>query len=74
MTIRARKKNEKIVIDLNGPDGNAFVLIGIVLDTFRRAGAPEMGRDIVEEMKKGDYENLLQVFDRYLGDYFDLVR
>jgi hypothetical protein len=48
--------------------------MGVVLNTFRRSGAPELGESIVEEMQKGDYEHLLKTFDLYLGDHFDIVR
>lgn len=77
MTIRKRNKSDskkKIVIDLSGPQGNAFYLIGVVKQTFRRSGARELGDQIAEEMMKGDYEHLLKTFDLYLGNHFDLVR
>ena len=77
ITIRKRNKSDskkKIVIDLNGPQGNAFYLIGVVKQTFRRSGASELGDQIAEEMMKGDYEHLLKTFDLYLGNHFDLVR
>jgi hypothetical protein len=32
------------------------------------------GDQIVSEMKSGNYENLVQVFDRYFGDYVILER
>ena len=72
-----RKKTKSrglIVIDLTGPEGNAFYLMSIVKNTFNRSGAPELGASIVEEMKKGDYEHLLKVFDMYLGDHYILER
>ncbi len=72
-----RKKTKTrglIVIDLTGPEGNAFYLMSIVKNTFNRSGAPELGASIVEEMKKGDYEHLLKVFDMYLGDHYILER
>jgi hypothetical protein len=72
--IRNKRKNEKPLIDLSGPQGNAFYLMGVVLNTFRRSGAPELGESIVDEMQKGDYEHLLKTFDLYLGDHFDIVR
>lgn len=72
--IRNKRKNEKPLIDLSGPQGNAFYLMGVVLNTFHRSGAPELGESIVEEMQKGDYEHLLKTFDLYLGDHFDIVR
>jgi hypothetical protein len=65
---------KKQVIDLSGPDGNAFYLMAVVDKTFRQSGAPELGKQIVEEMKKGDYEHLLKTFELYLGDHFKLVR
>lgn len=72
-----RKKSKSrgpIVIDLTGPEGNAFYLLGIVRSTFARSGAPELGESICEEMMKGDYEHLLKTFDLYLGDHFILER
>jgi hypothetical protein len=32
------------------------------------------GASIIEEMKSGDYENLVEVFDKYFGDYVILER
>lgn len=66
------EKTTRIEIDLTGPDGNAFVLIGM-------AGkfAKQLGLDINvirTEMMKGDYENLLNVFEKYFGEYVTLYR
>lgn len=61
-----------IVIDLTGPDGNAFVLMG-----YAKGYARQLGMDpnsIIKEMMSGDYENLLKVFDGYFGDYVILER
>ena len=65
---------KKQVIDLSGPEGNAFYLMAVVKKTFRRSGASELGDDIVKEMQQGDYEHLLKTFELYLGDHFKLVR
>ena len=70
-----RNKKEKkgpIVIDLTGPDGNAFVLMG-----YAKRFAKQLDLDadvIIKEMKAGDYENLLQVFDNYFGSFVILER
>jgi hypothetical protein len=32
------------------------------------------GNKVVEEMKSGDYENLIKVFDSYFGDFVILER
>ena len=71
MTIRAKQLKE-IVIDLTGPDGNAFALMGYAK---RFAGQLNMNsKDIINEMMSGDYENLVQVFDKYFGDFVVLER
>ena len=47
-------------VDLTGPDGNAFALIGMVYEICE-----EIDRNpnrIVRDMKSGDYENLVEVF------------
>ena len=74
MTIRKKQKTDKVVIDLTGPQGNAFYLIGVVKSIFRRSGAPELGDKIIEEMTSGDYEHLVETFDKYLGNQFILER
>jgi hypothetical protein len=73
--IRKKQKNSgRIVIDLTGPQGNAFYLISVVQSTYDRAGVPKLGESIIKEMQSGDYENLLKTFDLYLGDHFILER
>ena len=60
------------VIDLTGPQGNAFFLMGQAGRYARDLGLN--GDTIIDEMKSGDYENLVAVFDRYFGDYVILER
>jgi hypothetical protein len=60
------------VIDLTGPEGNAFFLMGQANRFARDLGLD--GDTIINEMKSGNYENLVQVFDRYFGDYVILER
>jgi hypothetical protein len=60
------------VIDLTGPQGNAFFLMGQANRFARDLGLD--GDTIINEMKSGNYENLVQVFDRYFGDYVILER
>ena len=74
MTIRKKTNKERPLIDLTGPQGNAFYLIAVVEKTFRQSGAPDLGKSIIEEMKNGDYEHLVKTFDLYLGEHFDIVR
>ena len=66
------KQVSKPVIDLTGPEGNAWALMG-----YARKFARELGKDdkkIIDEMMSGDYENLVAVFDREFGEYVILER
>ena len=73
-----RKKEERtgpIVIDLTGPQGNAFALLGIAQDFGKQLGwDPKKRGEINTEMISGDYEHLLQVFDREFGTFVILER
>jgi len=70
--IRTKQAPKEIVIDLTGPDGNAFTLIATARDFARKIGKD--GEAIVEEMMAGDYEHLLFVFDREFGSFVILER
>ena len=75
MIVDERPVNSKIKIDLRGPDGNAFVLLGITWQILRAIGYTESAVDeVLREMKSGDYENLLQVMDREVGEYVVMYR
>ena len=61
-----------VVIDLTGPDGNAFALMG-----YAKRFAKQLNLDsnkIISDMTSGDYENLIQVFDDNFGDFVILER
>lgn len=70
--IRTKQPQSEIVIDLTGPEGNAFSLMATAVDLARRMGKDD--KAIREEMMAGDYEHLLSVFDREFGDYVILER
>ncbi len=70
-----REKKEKVgrvIIDLTGPEGNAFVLLGYASSYCKQLGWD--AEPILEEMKSSDYENLIRVFDRHFGDFIILER
>jgi len=67
-----RQRPKQIIIDLTGPDGNAFALLGYA-DRF----AKQLDLDSVTikaEMMNGDYENLIKVFDEWFGHFVILER
>ena len=70
--IRDKVNSGPVVIDLTGPDGNAFALMA-----YARMFAKQLGIDsekIIHEMMRGDYQNLVNVFDGYFGDYVILEK
>ena len=69
--IREKQIRENI-IDLTGPEWNAFSLMANATNLAKQLGLN--GKEIVDEMTTGDYENLVSVFDKYFGDYVILER
>ena len=75
MAILKKDKYKKQVIDLTGPDGNAFVLLGTAMKLCKQIGiSSSRTKEIMDEMKSSDYENLIQLFDKYFGKLVDLER
>ena len=72
MTIRKKQPKKELVIDLTGPDGNAYALMAFAERFARQLGLNS--EKIIEEMMASDYENLLQVFDSNFGSYVILER
>jgi hypothetical protein len=72
MAIIKLKLPRRHIIDLTGPEGNAFVLLGIAkkyADALSLDWTP-----ISAEMRSGDYEHLITTFDKYFGAHVDLAR
>lgn len=70
--IRKKQFTTTICLDLTGPDGNAFALMG-----YAKRFAKQLGLDsskIINEMMEGDYEHLLEVFDNAFGEFVILER
>ena len=74
MTIKSKEElqDRRPQVDLTGPQGNAFWLIG-----YARRLAKDLGKDpdvITERMKAGDYKHLVKVLEEEFGEYVDLYR
>ena len=67
-----KMKTGPVEIDLTGPAGNAFTLIGIASNLAKQLDLDK--KKIREEMMSGDYENLLKVFDKHFGEFVTLYR
>jgi hypothetical protein len=61
-----------IEIDLTGPQGNAFFLLGTAQRLSKQLGFDT--ETVLSEMQSGDYENLIEVFDSYFGSVVTLYR
>jgi hypothetical protein len=65
----------KRYIDLTGPEGNAFCLMGIAQSFNKQLGKnKEESQSIMDDMKSSDYEHLVDVFEKHYGDFVDLYR
>ena len=77
MAIRKKEKREgtPINIDITGPDGNAYVLLGIASNLCKQLRYDkDKTQRILDEMRLTDYEGLLYTFDREFGMLVTLWR
>ena len=61
------------VIDLQGPQGNAFALMAYADDFLRQMGRRHEFNAMRSEMMSGDYNNLIGIFEKNFGEYVTLV-
>ena len=69
----AKKMSSGRVIDLQGPQGNAFALMGYADDFLRQMDRRDEFNAMRTEMMSGDYDNLIRIFEKNFGDYVTLV-
>jgi hypothetical protein len=70
--IKDRYTPKQVEIDLTGEEGNAFVLMG-----YARRFSTQLGLNpepIINDMTSSDYEHLVNVFDKYFGNFVILHR
>jgi hypothetical protein len=70
--IKEKELQTMIEIDLTGPDGNVFNLIGVGGNFCK-----QLGLDVKEfqtRMTSGNYENAVNVFEEYFGSFVILYR
>jgi len=73
MTIKSKSEMPPgVEIDLTGPEGNAFALMGYAKKFARQLGTDS--NPIIEDMMSGDYEHLLEVFEEHFGSFVTLYR
>ena len=65
MIKKKTNRSGPIEIDLTGPDGNAFMLLG-----YTKRWSDQLGLDwgeVKTELTSSDYEHLVSVMDKYFG-------
>jgi hypothetical protein len=70
--IKSKEQKLGIEIDLTGPQGNVFFLIGTAKNLAKQLGLN--GKEIQTKMMSGDYENAVNVFDENFGHFVTLYR
>jgi hypothetical protein len=73
------KRRDKVEIDLTGPQGNVFNLIGVAMDLGREINRRRGGnyidiKSIQEDMMSSDYEHAIEVLEKHFGDYVIMYR
>jgi hypothetical protein len=60
-------------IDLTGPDGNAFALMGYAKKAARALDYTEVEqKELIDDMTNGDYDHLKKVFRKHFSEYYVL--
>lgn len=58
----------------DSPNGNAFYILGVAQQLMRQIGyTSEDAQSVIDEMKSGDYEDLVSVFNQTFCDYAEVV-
>ena len=68
--IRETKSKDEYVVDLDGPNGNAYALMGLAGSLATTGGyASDEIETMLTRMKSGDYKKLVKTFDEYFDGY-----
>ena len=59
--------DETVIVELRGPSGNAYCVMGAVADALRRNGKGDLVAEYRRKATSGNYENLLAVSGEYVN-------
>lgn len=70
-----REEVNGITVDLSGPEGNAYALMGMARSWGKDLGWSKMKVDtVITDMKSSDYEYLVGVMDHYFGHFVTFIK
>jgi hypothetical protein len=73
--IKQKPQTNGIQIDLTGPQGNAYSLMGTAKKIGKQIGMSDSYiKEMLDKMMSSDYENLIKVFDDEFGSVVTLYR
>ena len=72
MVIKKKKQKNRLELDLTGPEGNCYCLLGHASHLCKQLELDS--KKVLAEMKEKDYEHLVKTFDKYFGEYVTLYR
>jgi len=58
--------DETVTVEMSGPSGNAWAVMGNVVAALKRAGKASLKDEYMKRAMSGDYENLLKVSGEYV--------
>lgn len=70
--IKKKENIGKIIIDLTGTQGNAYYILGVAENLCKQVGIDS--KPLLDEMRSGDYENLIEVFDKKFGSVVTMLK
>jgi alanine-alpha-ketoisovalerate/valine-pyruvate aminotransferase len=70
-----KESTTEIIIDLTGPQGNAFYLLGTASKWCKKLGYDQEETDeLLNDMKSSDYHHLVNAFDNAFGHFVILQK
>jgi hypothetical protein len=75
MSIIYKNSNDRVHVDIAGPQGTAIELLGqAALWMTQMNKTPQQMGEVIKDMTSGNYETMVQVFDREFGHFCDILR
>ena len=72
MIKQKQTQNKGIEIDLTGPQGNAYYILALAKRLCKEFDIDS--KPLIDKMMSGDYENLIQTFDKNFGSIVTMYR